>query len=48
MGIIYVPEEKMLFKPLSVEENLYLGGFIIKDKQKSRKISGMFFTFSPG
>ncbi len=34
MGIIYVPEEKMLFKPLSVEENLYLGGFIIKDKQK--------------
>jgi branched-chain amino acid transport system ATP-binding protein len=23
MGIIYVPEEKMLFKPLSVEENLF-------------------------
>lgn len=34
MGIIYVPEEKMLFRPLSVEENLHLGGFILKDKQK--------------
>jgi branched-chain amino acid transport system ATP-binding protein len=33
-GIIYVPEEKMLFKPLSVEENLILGGYTIKDKQK--------------
>ena len=34
MGIIYVPEEKMLFKPLSVEENLILGAYTIKDKQK--------------
>ena len=34
MGIIYVPEEKMLFRPLPVEENLILGAYTIKDKQK--------------
>lgn len=37
MGIIYVPEEKMLFRPLPVEENLILGAYTIKDKQKIRK-----------
>jgi branched-chain amino acid transport system ATP-binding protein len=31
LGIIYVPEEKMLFQPLSVEENLLLGGYTLKD-----------------
>ena len=34
MGIIYVPEEKMLFKPLPVEENLLLGAYTVKEKQK--------------
>jgi len=37
MGIIYVPEEKMLFRPLAVEENLILGAYTIKDKQKIRE-----------
>ena len=27
MGAIYVPEERMLFRPLSVEENLLLGAY---------------------
>jgi branched-chain amino acid transport system ATP-binding protein len=27
MGVIYVPEERMLFKPFSVEENLLLGAY---------------------
>ncbi len=31
MGIIYVPEEKMLFRPLSVEENLLLGAYTLTD-----------------
>jgi len=31
-GIVYVPEEKMLFAPLSVEENIRLGSYTIKDK----------------
>lgn len=34
MGIIYVPEERMLFRPLPVEENLVLGAYTLKDKQK--------------
>jgi branched-chain amino acid transport system ATP-binding protein len=34
LGIIYVPEEKMLFRPLSVEENLRLGGYILNDQQR--------------
>ena len=34
LGIIYVPEEKMLFRPLSVEENLLLGAYILNDAAK--------------
>ncbi len=33
-GIVYVPEEKMLFGPLSVEENLYLGSYILKEPKR--------------
>jgi len=32
-GIVYVPEEKMLFSPLSVEENLRLGAYVISDEK---------------
>ena len=34
MGITCVPEEKMLFRPLSVEENLRLGGYVLNDEEK--------------
>jgi branched-chain amino acid transport system ATP-binding protein len=34
MGVIYVPEEKMLFGPLTVEENLLLGAYIVGDREK--------------
>ncbi len=33
LGVVYVPEEKMLFKPLNVEENLLLGAYSIKDRK---------------
>jgi branched-chain amino acid transport system ATP-binding protein len=36
-GIIYVPEEKMLFMPLSVEENLLLGAYILKNKAQVKQ-----------
>ena len=36
-GIIYVPEEKMLFQPISVEENLRLGAYILHDKDNIQK-----------
>ncbi len=31
MGLVYVPEEKMLFGPMSVEENLLLGAYTVQD-----------------
>ena len=34
MGIVCVPEEKMLFSPLSVEENLYLGAYVLNNPQQ--------------
>ncbi len=34
MGIIYVPEERMLFGPMSVEENLLLGAYTLNDKKQ--------------
>lgn len=37
MGIVCVPEEKMLFSPLSVEENLYLGAYVLNDSQQIQK-----------
>ena len=44
LGIIYVPEEKMLFKQLSVEENLLLGAYILNDQR--RILSNLEFVYS--
>ncbi len=37
LGLTYVPEEKMLFKPLSVEENLLLGSYVLRDEETIAK-----------
>ena len=34
LGVVYVPEERMLFKPLSVEENLLLGAYSLRDGRR--------------
>jgi len=34
MGINYVPEGREIFGPLSVEDNLLLGAYILKDKEQ--------------
>ena len=43
LGIVYVPEEKMLFKQLSVEENLLLGAYVLKDQPKV--VSNLEFVY---
>jgi branched-chain amino acid transport system ATP-binding protein len=46
LGIVYVPEEKMLFRPLSVEENLLLGAYILKDAaQIGRNLDTVYSLF---
>ena len=47
LGIIYVPEEKMLFGPLSVEENLYLGAYILNDTRQVRQNLEFVYTLFP-
>ena len=47
MGIIYVPEEKMLFKPLSVEENLFLGAYVLNNKEKIQENLDQIYTLFP-
>ena len=43
LGIIYVPEEKMLFKQLSVEENLLLGAYVLNDP--TRILANLEFVY---
>ncbi len=47
LGIIYVPEEKMLFKPLSVEENLLLGAYVLNEKAKVRENLEFVYNLFP-
>jgi len=47
LGIIYVPEEKMLFKPLSVEENLGLGAYVLNNKEKIQENLDLIYTLFP-
>jgi branched-chain amino acid transport system ATP-binding protein len=47
LGIIYVPEEKMLFKPLSVEENLFLGAYVLKNKEKIQENLDLIYNLFP-
>ena len=47
LGIIYVPEEKMLFGPLSMEENLNLGAYILSDTRQVRQNLEFVYTLFP-
>ena len=47
LGIVYVPEEKMLFGPLSVEENLILGAYILDDNQQVRQNLAFVYNLFP-
>lgn len=47
LGIVYVPEEKMLFKPLSVAENIRLGAFVLKEKAQIEKNLDFVYALFP-
>ena len=47
LGIVYVPEEKMLFGPLTVENNLMLGAYILNDAQQIQKNLEFVYTLFP-
>ena len=47
MGITYVPENRRLFTPLSVEENLEIGAYIVKDAQQIQKNQDFVFKLFP-
>ncbi|RJQ87294.1 MAG: ABC transporter ATP-binding protein [Desulfobacteraceae bacterium] len=47
LGISYVPEEKMLFKPLSVEENLMLGSYVLRHHRKIQENLQFVFNLFP-
>jgi branched-chain amino acid transport system ATP-binding protein len=47
MGLAHVPERRRLFAPLSVEENLKLGGYLIREQtaELKRRIEAMYVLF---
>jgi branched-chain amino acid transport system ATP-binding protein len=47
LGIVYVPEEKMLFRPLAVEENLRLGAYILNDPRRIQENLDFVYTLFP-
>jgi len=47
LGIVYVPEERMLFGPLSVEENLLLGSYVLSDKKDIEESLEFVYTLFP-
>ncbi len=47
LGIVYVPEEKMLFSPITVEENLLLGAYVLKDDERIRANLAFVYRLFP-
>ena len=47
LGVAYVPEEKMLFRPLAVEENLMLGAYTVADPARIQKNLEFVYTLFP-
>ncbi|MEJ5378083.1 MAG: ABC transporter ATP-binding protein [bacterium] len=47
LGIVYVPEQRMLFGPLSVEENLKLGAYLLKDRLQVQKNLESVYSLFP-
>jgi branched-chain amino acid transport system ATP-binding protein len=46
-GITYVPEERRIFGPLSVEENLKLGAYTVNDREEAENNLEYVYTLFP-
>ena len=46
-GMVCIPEDRKLFRPLSVEENLHLGAYILKDRRQYLTLMEEVFTLFP-
>jgi branched-chain amino acid transport system ATP-binding protein len=47
IGIVCVPEGKMLFSPLSVEENLFLGAYVLSDTKQIQQNLDFVYNLFP-
>ena len=47
LGIVYVPEEKMLFNPITVEENLLIGAYVLNDEARIRSNLDFVYQLFP-
>lgn len=47
LGVVYVPEERMLFGPLAVEENLRLGAYLLRDRAQIERNLSMVYALFP-
>jgi branched-chain amino acid transport system ATP-binding protein len=46
-GVVCIPEDRKLFRPLSVEENLHLGAYILRDREQRLTLMEEVFTLFP-
>jgi len=47
LGITYIPEARLIFGPLSVEENLELGAYILNDNEEMKKNLDFVYSLFP-
>ncbi len=47
MGVMYVPEDRRLFRPLSVEQNLRLGAYTLDDEEAIQANMELVFRLFP-
>lgn len=47
LGLVCIPEDRKLFRPLSVEKNLFLGAYVLHDKKRIQSLLGDVYELFP-
>ena len=47
LGVVCIPEDRKLFRPLSVEENLFLGAYILNDQKQIKALLDEVYSLFP-